>query len=271
VQRRQFLASSFAASTLAAATTLAPAALHAEAAPAAQPAPEYYLLRRYNMVSGLELKLTENYFAQALLPALKRMGLGPVGAFKLDIGENTPAYFLLVPGPNATTLAELDLTLAADPQFMAAAEPFWQACSSAAAFQSLESSLFRAFAGWPRLTPLASAASKGKRILQLRTYQSPSNLDHVRKVEMFHAGEFDLFRNAGFHPVFFGDLLVGAKQPNLTYMLAFNDTAQLEAQWNVFRTDPAWKKLSADPRFAFDPIVSNISNLFLSPLDCSQI
>jgi hypothetical protein len=39
----------------------------------------------------------------------------------------------------------------------------------------------------------------------------------------------------------------------------------------VFRNDPAWKKLSTSPRFAFDQIVSNISNLMLSPLDCSQV
>jgi hypothetical protein len=54
-------------------------------------------------------------------------------------------------------------------------------------------------------------------------------------------------------------------------MLTFADTAELEAKWDVFRNDPAWKKLSADPRFAFDPIVMNIGNLMLSPLDCSQI
>jgi hypothetical protein len=59
--------------------------------------------------------------------------------------------------------------------------------------------------------------------------------------------------------------------PSLTYMLTFADTAELEAKWDVFRNDPAWKKLSADPRFAFDPIVMNIGNLMLSPLDCSQI
>ena len=31
-------------------------------------------------------------------------------------------------------------------------------------------------------------------------------------------------------------------------MLSFADMAELEAKWDVFRNDPAWKKLSADPR-----------------------
>jgi hypothetical protein len=88
---------------------------------------------------------------------------------------------------------------------------------------------------------------------------------------MFHSGEFDIFKAAGFRPVFFGDTLVGPRMPSLTYMLAFDDVAQLEAQWNTFRNDPNWKKLSADPRFAYEAIVSNITNLYLSPLSASQI
>ena len=59
--------------------------------------------------------------------------------------------------------------------------------------------------------------------------------------------------------------------PNLTYMLSFADMAELDAKWDVFRNDPDWKKLSADPRFAFEPIVTNITNLILSPLEASQI
>ncbi|HEX8812506.1 MAG TPA: NIPSNAP family protein, partial [Terracidiphilus sp.] len=124
------------------------------------------------------------------------------------------------------------------------------------------------FEGWPRLTPPAKGA---KRIFQLRTYESPSFHAHEVKVKMFHSGEFDIFKAAGFHPVFFGDALVGPRMPCLTYMLAFDDQTQLDAQWNTFRNDPNWKKLSADPRFAYEAIVSNITNLYLSPLSVSQI
>jgi hypothetical protein len=93
----------------------------------------------------------------------------------------------------------------------------------------------------------------------------------VRKVEMFNAGEMEIFKNAGFHPVFFGDTLIGARMPNLTYMLSFAGQAELEAKWDVFRNDPAWKKLSTSPRYSSDQIVTNITNLILSPLGCSQV
>jgi hypothetical protein len=269
MKRRHFLAASIAASTLAAAgETVAQAS--AIGAPTS-PRREFYQLRRYNLLSGPQLKLTESYFSGALIPALARLGLGPVGAFKLDIGPETPAYYLLIPGPAVEPLAQLDLRLPGDAEFLKAADPFWNATSTAPAFQRLDISLLAAFEGWPKLTPPASAATKAKRIFQLRTYESPSDGEHVRKVEMFHSGEFEIFSNAGFHPVFFGDTLIGSRMPNLTYMLSFADLAELDAKWDIFRNDPAWKKLSSNPRFAFDPIVTNITNLILSPLDCSQI
>jgi len=274
MKRRDFLASSIAASALAAAGEAAAqvsgSGVSATGAPTS-PRREFYQLRRYNLLSGPQLKFTENYFSGALIPALARLGLGPVGAFKLDIGPETPAYYLLIPGPAVEPLAQLDLRLSDDAEFLAAAAPFWNATSTAPAFQRADISLLAAFEGWPRLTPPPAAATKAKRIFQLRTYESPSDGEHIRKVEMFHSGEFEIFLNAGFHPVFFGDTLIGSRMPNLTYMLSFADLTELDAKWDVFRNDPAWKKLSSNPRFAFDAIVTNITNLILSPLDCSQI
>ena len=274
MQRRHFLAASIAASTLAAAgETVGQVSTTGASAPEATTTArrEFYQLRRYNLLSGQQLKTTESFFANAVIPALARLAMGPVGAFKLDIGPETPAYYLLIPCSSIDPLVTLDLRLARDPDFLKAADPFWNATSTAPAFQRAEISLLAAFEGWPKLTPPAAAATKGKRIFQLRTYESPSNGEHVRKVEMFHSGEFEIFLNAGFHPVFFGDTLIGSRMPNLTYMLSFTDMTELDAKWDVFRNDPAWKKLSSDPRFAFDSIVTNITNLILSPLDCSQI
>jgi hypothetical protein len=265
MERRQFIAASVAASALAVAGDVG-----AQASPAPTGG-EYYQLRRYGLQSGPQTKLTESYFGDALIPALTRVGIGPVGAFRVDFGPETPVFYLLIPGASVQSLAELDLHLVEDAAFMKAAEPFWSATAAAPAFQRVESSLLAAFVGWPKLTPPASAATKGKRIFQLRTYESPSNGDHVRKVEMFHSGEFEIFLKAGFHPVFFGDTLVGSRIPCLTYMLSFADQAELEACWKLFGNDPDWKKLSSSPRFASDQLVTNISNLILSPLGCSQI
>ena len=227
---------------------------------------EFYQLRRYSLQSGPQGSMTEKYISEALIPALAGKG-GPIGAFRVEIGPETPTYYVLIPIKTPATAASLELELSQNETYLRAAEPFWSAPASSPAFLRVDSALFIAFEGWPRLTPPA----KGKRIFQLRTYESPSYRDHIVKVQMFNSGEFEVFKNAGFQPVFFGDTLIGPRMPSLTYMLSLQDTAELDAKWSAFRDNPAWKKLSADPRFTFEQIVSNITNLILSPLTASQI
>lgn len=260
MQRRNFLAGTLASSALA----LAPDS-GAQTKEFARPR-QFYQLRRYSLQSGPQVAATEKYISEALIPALANKG-GPVGAFRVDIGPETPMFYVLIPILAPAMAGALELELNENETYIKAAEPFWSAPGSSPSFQRMDSSLLAAFEGWPRLTPPA----KGKRIFQLRTYESPSYRDHILKVQMFHSGEFEIFKNAGFQPVFFGDTLIGPRMPSLTYMLSFADSAELDAKWNVFRNDPAWKKLSADPKYAFEPIVSNITNLVLSPLAASQI
>jgi NIPSNAP len=264
MERREFLTSSLAASAL----TLANQAT--AQTPSGKPR-EYYEIRRYHLQTGPQTHLTESYVADALIPALNRLGIAPVGVFHLDIGPDTPTLYLLLPSAKLETLVTAELQLAQDEQFMKAAQPFWNAPATAPAFQRVESSLHVAFEGWPRLTPPAATAEHRKRIFQLRTYESPSSQAHVRKVEMFHHGEFEIFQSSGFGQVFYGDTLIGPRMPNLTYMLSFADMNDLNAKWDIFRTAPAWQKLKASPRYSYEEIVSNISNLILSPATCSQI
>ncbi|HUT13749.1 MAG TPA: NIPSNAP family protein, partial [Thermoguttaceae bacterium] len=73
----------------------------------------------------------------------------------------------------------------------------------------------------------------------------------------------------GMPPVFFGQTLIGAKMPNLTYMLGFDDIAAKEKGWATFMADPRWNKLKNDP--AYKDTVSAITNIMLRPADCSQI
>ena len=259
LERRDFVTSAIA---------LAGVALSGGEARAMAPAPrEFYQLRKYTLRTGAQLALAQSYFQQALIPALNRMGITPVGAFKLDVGPETPTYYLLIPSASAELLVTLDLRLAEDSEFIKAGTAFWGAAASAPAFERVEGTLLGAFAGWPKLV----APKGGKRIFQLRTYESASDEGHVRKVKMFNEAEIGIFTRTGLAPVFFGDTLIGPKMPNLTYMLTFEDVADLTAKWKVFAGDPAWKELSHRAGYTDPEIVSNISNLYLSPLECSQV
>jgi hypothetical protein len=266
--RRSFLSTSLAASAL----SLAGAAEAAPQAPAAKTASEFYDFRRYQLISGPGTKLTDAYFSATLIPALNRLGIGPVGAFNIYFGPDTPAYYLLLPSTKLETLVTAELELAKDAAFMKAAAPFWDAPGATPPYAKIESTLLRAFEGYPKLTVPAAAAKKEKRIYQLRTYVSPTNMDHARKVEMFHQGEFAIFAKAGAANVFYADALIGPRLPSLTYMLSFPDMAALEATWEKFNADPDWRRISADPRFKLDPpTVSNVTSLVLRPLAYSQV
>ena len=238
MERRRFLTTSLGAAALAAARRGA-----AQPPETATSAREYYLIRRYQLQAGPQTKIVESYFGDALIPALTRMGMGPIGAFKLDYGPETPAFYVLIPGRSIEALATIDLRLGQDADFLKAAEPFWNAPATAPAFLRMESSLLAAFEGWPRLTPPATTATKSKRIFQLRTYESPSDAAHVRKVEMFHKGEFEIFQKAGCHPVFFGDALVGTRIAAADLHAELCESAELEKSWAAFSADPDWKKL----------------------------
>ncbi|MBC8116644.1 MAG: NIPSNAP family protein, partial [Candidatus Saccharimonas sp.] len=92
-----------------------------------------------------------------------------------------------------------------------------------------------------------------------------------KKIEMFNQGELSIFRRVGLTPVFFGEALVGARLPNLTYLLAFPDETARTAAWNTFRNDPEWKTLRAIPEYEDKRIVSKITNKLLTPAEYSQI
>ena len=165
MERRRFIAASLAASAVAVTQECEGTGAGREQAgvlPAAalQPA------------AGAADAVDGEFFGDALIPAAGRLGMGPVGAFRLEFGNETPAIYVLIPGASVEALAELNFALAGDADFMKRAEPFWNATAAAPAFERAETTLLAAFAGWPKMTP---PDTKAKRIFQMRTYESPSN------------------------------------------------------------------------------------------------
>ena len=107
MDRRNFLSGSLAASALSLATA---ADLSAQAGSTSdKSAPEYMDLRRYHLASGPGVKLTTVFFADALIPALNRLGIGPVGAFSVYFGPDSPSYYLLMPSSKMETLVTAEL------------------------------------------------------------------------------------------------------------------------------------------------------------------
>jgi NIPSNAP len=273
LKRRRFLTSSFATTAaITAEARLAKAqSTQAGNTTAGNKQREYYELRRYHLESGPQTKLTNTYLEEALIPGLNRLGMKPIGVFNLEIGVETPSIYVLIPSNSLETLVRSEFRLREDDQYMKAGEAFLSAPAKEPAYTRVESSLMIAFEGWPKLILPPVSGKEGKRVFELRTYESPSNADHVRKVEMFHSGEFGAFERAGFWQVFFGDVLIGPRLPKLTYMLGFPDLSERNAKWKAFQSDPEWKKLTGSSRFNYESIVSNVTNVMIAPTAYSQV
>jgi hypothetical protein len=269
MQRRTFLASSFAASALA--LTASTRALLGSQGAAAGKSREYYELRRYQLRTGPQVKLAHDFFREALVPALNRLGISPVGVFNVEIGPESPSFYVLMPSVSLETLVTIEFRLNRDADYLKAGAAFLNAPAQQPAYVRMGSSLMVAFEGMPRLIVPPATIERRSRMFELRTYENPTDQDHVRKVEMFNSGEFDVFEKAGFWQVFYGDTLIGSRLPNLTYMLGFEDLADRNKKWDAFRSAPEWKKLSSSPRYTFEEIVSNITNVILNPAPYSQI
>ena len=272
MQRRKFLSSSILATAAASAVaaTSAPELL-ARPQESAAGKREFYQLRRYQLVAGPQRKLADDYFRDALVPALNRMEITPVGVFNVTIGPETPVMYVLIPSTSVERLVTIDDRLLKDDAYTKAADAFLNAPAKQPAFLRMESSLMQAYEKMPKITLPPVSVSKSPRVFELRTYESGTNQDHWRKIEQMSSGEGDIFTKAGIPQVFYGDTLIGPRLPNLTYMLCFNSLSERDAKWDAFRGSPEWKTLSTNPRYAFEDIVSNITNIMLAPTPYSQI
>jgi hypothetical protein len=228
---------------------------------------ELYELRAYQLKAGKQ-KLLDDYLSKAFLPALKRHGAGPVGAFVEKTGPDTVKVYVLIVHPSAESVATLSARLAADEEHQKAAADYLAVRATDPVYTRVESSVLAAIAG---MTKLEKPDTSKPRLLNLRIYESHNERAGRKKIEMFNKGEVAIFRRVGLTPVFFGEAIVGAAMPNLTYMLVFPDEDGRKAAWDRFRTDAEWLKLRAIPEYADKEIVSRITNLVLTPTSYSEI
>jgi hypothetical protein len=224
---------------------------------------DFYELRVYEMRWGQGS--LENYFTKALIPFLNSSGVKKVGAFS-EVGKSEPAkLYLLIPYASYEDFVKVAQQSKSDQTFLKASEEYNSIPVDQAAYARYESSLMIAFDGLPHLT----APEKTTRIFELRTYEGYSEDALRRKIKMFNEGEFEIFNRTKLNPVFFGEVIIGANQPCLTYMITFKNMEEREANWKAFGADPAWEKISKAPEYA--NTVSRIHKVFLEPLSCSQI
>ena len=168
----------------------------------AEPKPEtaeLYELRTYTLEPARQPRL-DDYLGKALLPALKRFGIGPVGVFTEEPMKNLLRLTVLIVYKNAEEIAGLPARLAADEAYRTAAAAYYAAKPDDPVYQRIESSLLAAIGGMRHLEKPDAAKP---RLLNLRIYESHNERAAAKKIEMFEKGELAIFRRVGLTPVFF--------------------------------------------------------------------
>ena len=272
MDRRDFVAGSLGAALAPAAAGPARAADANGAQAPANTRPQLLELRRYQFRFGpMEARHAE-YAKGALVPALNRAGIKPVGAFTVVFGADTPSVYLLLPHPGPESVATLPGRLVADTEYMRAATAFRSLPPTDPPYVRRDSSLMAAFDAFPTVEVPAGPLAVPGRVFELRTYESHNEGAGLKKIEMFEkGGEIGIFRRVGLAPVFFGRNTVGPRLPSLTYMLVFPDLATREKNWGVFRDDPEWMKLRSTPGYSNAEILTNIHVQILRATDYSQV
>ncbi len=241
----------------------------AAAAPAGTPKNAWFHLTCYYMRNGTQVQRTNEYLRDAWLPAATRAGAGPVGIFGAVVAEHSPFALVVASYPSLAGFQAAEESLAADKEF----QKGWDSYNNMAdpAYIRMETSLLRAFDGFPAIEVPATDGKRPARIFEMRTYESPNEKAGQRKIHMFESGEIAVFRKVGMIPVFFGQGIVGTNLPKLTYMLSYDDLAARDRVWRAFGSDPDWQKLRSQPGLSDAEIVSNISNAILRPMPFSQV
>lgn len=262
MKRRKFLASAAAAGSLASAG-------FTNAYPHTGEERQYIEWIRYSLFTGSRKSIVQEYYRDAAIPALNRLGISPVGVFTVVHGPNEPSLYVLIPHKNADSLFNYRSRLEKDSEYRERGAAYLEATFDNPAYRRVESTLMLAFSHMPQVEA-PSGLVGSDHIVQVRIYESHNYRFGQKKIEMFNeGGEIAIFRKTGLSPVFFGETIAGPLMPNLTYMLAFENIETMRRNWRTFGEHPDWKKLSADPQYK--DTVSNITDYILRPLPFSQI
>ncbi len=230
---------------------------------------QYYELRVYTTKSDRQRAMIDRYWGEAAIPALKRLGIQPVGVFSEADKPEANKVYVLIPYDSLEAFAAVPARLAADKEYQTAGAEYLSAPKEEPAYERYESSLMVAFEGMKTLDVPVAPTNPAPRIFELRTYESRGERSLDNKVLMFNSGEIPLMREVGLGPIFFGQTILGGHQPNLIYMVSGENKEEHAKNWKAFFAAPVWKKLIGDPKYKDN--VSHVDSVFLKRRVCSQI
>lgn len=226
---------------------------------------EIYELRTYELNFGKSANLLYDYIEKALIPALNKNEIYNIGVFE-EIGDAMPKkLYLFIPYKSINDYYEAIKGLKEDEDYKKVSNSYMKTSPQDFPFLRYETSLFIAFDGLPKMIKPSDEST----VFELRTYEGYNEDALNRKIKMFNESEFKIFEDVGLHSVFFGEKIAGPQMPCLTYMLAFKDMEERNANWEKFGPHPEWQRIVELPEY--ENTVSNIYRVFLKAMPFSKL
>jgi hypothetical protein len=231
----------------------------------------YYQLKVYHYSNSQQETLIDNFLKNTFLPALHANKLTNIGVFKAIANDTATdkKLYVFIPFKSLKQWQNF-LQSGISKQWESSAGEYVDAPYDKPAFSRIENIFMRAFPLSPSPSASKLTSPKSERVYELRSYESASEKIHVNKVQMFNeGGEIDIFSKLGFNAVFYGQVIFGAKMPNLIYMTSFENMNARNEHWKAFGSDPAWKTLSAMKEYQHN--VSKNETSFLRATEYSDL
>ena len=214
---------------------------------------EFYLIQVYHCSSNQQIQRIDTYLQNTYLPYLHQSDIEKVGVFA-PIANDTAAdkkLYVWIPMRSLNVLDKLD-------QGIEQLDPFGkneivdlENADSSLPYTRIERIITKSFIYQPRFEKNSSLIKSLDRIYEYRSYESPTENAHLRKVHMFNeGGEIALFKRLNFNAIFYAKAIVGDRMPNLIYMTSFNNMADRDAHWKAFGASPEWQSISNMPKYA---------------------
>lgn len=207
---------------------------------------DIYELKVYHIENSEQEKRLDLYLEKAYIPAMHKAGIPKVGVFKPVLSDEKEAgtkVYVFVPYKNLAQFEALPRKLEKDDAYLAAGKDYIDAAHNNPPYMRIETTLLRAFTGMPKFQESKLTGPKKDRVYELRSYESATEKQYLNKVKMFNDGEIEIFDRLGFNPIFYAEVIAGARMPNLMYLTTFDNMESEKAHWKAFGSDPQWEKM----------------------------
>jgi hypothetical protein len=213
---------------------------------------EFYLIQIYHCSSNQQIQGIDTYLQNTYIPYLHKTGIQKVGVFA-PIANDTASdkkLYVWVPMQSLNMLDKLDKALEQLNPMGKNEIVDLENADSSLPYNRIERIVTKSFKYQAQFEKNTSLTKSPDRIYEYRSYESPTENAHLRKVHMFNeGGEITLFKRLNFNAIFYSKAIVGDRMPNLIYITSFNNMADRDAHWKAFSASPEWQSISNMPKY----------------------